>query len=169
MGLGTAPRSDFISADLLRAGGHPLHVILAAPMTSYLQKERIPDQWKTLRTVLIRRKGDREDLRNYRLIWLLSMLHKVFTEIILTRISRVLGEGQPQKQAGFRQRFSCMDHIQTVSRVIGVCREYSLFLVLTFLLDYGKAFVQRRNECNTVSAGQSRCGRVVCEDISQLL
>ncbi|KAK6735888.1 hypothetical protein RB195_018880 [Necator americanus] len=37
---GTAPGPDFISADFLRAGGHPLHVILAAHMTSYLQKER---------------------------------------------------------------------------------------------------------------------------------
>ncbi|KAK6744365.1 hypothetical protein RB195_011206 [Necator americanus] len=61
---GTAPGPDFISADFLRAGG-PLHVILAAHMTSYLQKERIQDQWKTLRTLLIYKKGDREDLRNY--------------------------------------------------------------------------------------------------------
>ena len=32
-----------------------------------------------------------------------------------------------------------MDHIQTVSRVIEVCREYHLPLVLTFV-DYEKAF-----------------------------
>ncbi|KAK6737034.1 hypothetical protein RB195_019620 [Necator americanus] len=136
---GTAPGPDFISADFLRAGGHPLHVILAAHMTSYLQKERIPDQWKTSRTVLIHKKGDREDLRNYRPICLLSVLYKVFTKIILTRISRTLDEAQPQKQAGFRQGFSCLDHIQTVSRVIEVCREYRLPLVLTFV-DYEKAF-----------------------------
>ncbi|KAK6747521.1 hypothetical protein RB195_000616 [Necator americanus] len=136
---GTAPGPDFISADFLRAGGHPLHVILAAHMTSYLQKERIPDQWKTSRTVLIHKKGDREDLRNYRPICLLSVLYKVFTKIILTRISRTLDEAQPQEQAGFRQGFSCLDHIQTVSRVIEVCREYRLPLVLTFV-DYEKAF-----------------------------
>ncbi|KAK6760478.1 hypothetical protein RB195_021808 [Necator americanus] len=87
---GTASGPDFISADFLRAGGHPLHVILAAHMTSYLQKERNPDQWKTSRTVLIHKKGDREDLRNYRPICLLSVLYKVFTKIILTRISRTL-------------------------------------------------------------------------------
>ncbi|KAK6767092.1 hypothetical protein RB195_026503 [Necator americanus] len=46
---GTAPGPDFISADFLRAGGHPLHV-----------KERIPDQWKTSRTVLIHKKGVRQ-------------------------------------------------------------------------------------------------------------
>ncbi|KAK6753596.1 hypothetical protein RB195_012904 [Necator americanus] len=98
-------------------------------MTSYLQKERIPDQWKTSRTVLIHKKGDREDLRNCRPICLLSVLYKVFTKIILTRISRTLSEAQPQEQAGFRQGFSCLDHIQTVSRVIEVCREYRLPLV----------------------------------------
>ncbi|KAK6760044.1 hypothetical protein RB195_021531 [Necator americanus] len=150
---GTTPGPDFISADFLRAGGHPLHVILAAHMTSYLQKERISDQWKTLRTVLIHKKGDREDLRNYRPICLLSVLYKVFTKIILTRISRTLDEAQPQEQAGFRQGFSCLYHIQTVSRVIEVCREYRLPLVLTFV-DYEKAFDSV--ETNAVSAGRSR-------------
>ncbi|KAK6765464.1 hypothetical protein RB195_025399 [Necator americanus] len=92
---GTASGPDFISADFLLAGGHPLHVILAAHMTSYLQKERIPDQ--------------------------------------------TLDEALPQEQAGFRQGFSCLDHIQTVLRVIKVCRKYRLPLVLTFV-DYEKAF-----------------------------
>ncbi|KAK6742495.1 hypothetical protein RB195_010014 [Necator americanus] len=62
----TAPGPDFISADFLRAGGHPLHVISAAHMTSYLQKERIPDQWKTSRTVLTYKKGDQEHLSTVR-------------------------------------------------------------------------------------------------------
>ncbi|KAK6749651.1 hypothetical protein RB195_001952 [Necator americanus] len=105
---GTAPGPDFISVDFLRAGGHPLHVILAAHMTFYLQKERIPDQWKTSRTILIHKKGR----------WMRPSL---------------------KEQAGFRQGFSCLDHIQTVSRVIEVCREYRLPLVLTFV-DYEKAF-----------------------------
>ncbi|EYC38738.1 hypothetical protein Y032_0699g1628 [Ancylostoma ceylanicum] len=41
----TAPGPDRISADLLRAGGHHLHVILAEHMSSYLKKKRIPNQW----------------------------------------------------------------------------------------------------------------------------
>ncbi|KAK6764609.1 hypothetical protein RB195_024799 [Necator americanus] len=127
---GTAPETDFISEVFLRA----IHF-----MQSYLQKERIPDQWKTSQTVLIHKKGDREDLRNYYPICLLSVLYKLFTKIILTRISRTLDEAQPQEQAGFRQGFSCLDHIQNVSTVIEVCWEYRLSLVLTFV-DYEKAF-----------------------------
>ncbi|KAK6765617.1 hypothetical protein RB195_025499 [Necator americanus] len=50
-----------------------------------------------------------------------------------------LDEAQPQEQAGFRQGFSCLDHIQAVSRVIEVCREYRVPFVRTFV-NYEKAF-----------------------------
>ena len=59
MKAGTAPGPDHISADLLRAGGHRLHVILAAHLSSYLRKESIPDQWRTSRTILLHKKGER--------------------------------------------------------------------------------------------------------------
>ncbi|KAK6747824.1 hypothetical protein RB195_000798 [Necator americanus] len=130
---GTAPGPDFISADFLRAGGHLLHVVLAAHMTSYLQRERIPDQWKTSRTFLIHKKGDREDLQNYRPICLLSVLYKVFTKIILTRISRTLDEAQLKNKLGSARGSAAW----TTSRP---CRgEYRLPFVLTFV-DYEKAF-----------------------------
>ncbi|VDM71359.1 unnamed protein product [Strongylus vulgaris] len=59
-----APGRDHVWAELLRAGGHRQDEILAEHLTSYLQKERIPDQWRTFRTILLHKKGDTEDLRN---------------------------------------------------------------------------------------------------------
>ena len=88
MKKGTAPGPDNITADFLRAGGHNLHVLLATHMTSYLHKEKIPDQWRTSRTVILFKKGDPKDLRNYRPICLLSILYKLFTKIILLRYRR---------------------------------------------------------------------------------
>ncbi|KAE9415656.1 hypothetical protein Angca_002663, partial [Angiostrongylus cantonensis] len=98
------------------------------------------DQWRTTRTVTLPQKGDRRGLRNYRSIYLLSecTLYKLFMKIILSRKSRTLDEAQPVEKAGFRKRFCCMGHIQAVSRVNEVCREYHLFLVLTFI-EYEKA------------------------------
>ncbi|KAE9414048.1 hypothetical protein Angca_002619, partial [Angiostrongylus cantonensis] len=139
MKRGTAPGPDNITADFLRAGGHNLHVLLADHMTAYLQKEKIPDQWRTSRTVILPKKEDRKDLRSCRPIYLLNVLYKLFTKIILSRISTTLDEAQPVEQAGFRKGFCCMDHIQTVSRVIEVSRKYHLPIVLTFA-DYEKAF-----------------------------
>ncbi|EYC11284.1 hypothetical protein Y032_0051g2121 [Ancylostoma ceylanicum] len=86
IGIMTPTAGPHRISDLLRAGGHHLHVILAEHMSSYLKKERIPNLWRTSRNVLIHRKGDRKDLRNYRPICLLSLLHKLFTKIIFTQI-----------------------------------------------------------------------------------
>ena len=62
MKAGTAPGPDNITADFLRAGGRTMHALLATHMTTYLQKERIPDQWRISRTVILPKKGDRKDL-----------------------------------------------------------------------------------------------------------
>ncbi|VDM68608.1 unnamed protein product [Strongylus vulgaris] len=44
MTAATTTGPDHVSADLLRAGEHRLHEILAEHLTSYLQEIRIPDQ-----------------------------------------------------------------------------------------------------------------------------
>ncbi|KAK6750534.1 hypothetical protein RB195_002482 [Necator americanus] len=49
------------------------------------------------------------------------------------RIEKVLDEGQPCEQAGFRKGFSTIDHIHTVSKPIEASREYKMPLCLTFI------------------------------------
>uniref|UniRef100_A0A7I4YYH0 Reverse transcriptase domain-containing protein n=1 Tax=Haemonchus contortus TaxID=6289 RepID=A0A7I4YYH0_HAECO len=79
------------------------------------------------------------DIGNYRPICLLSVIYKLFTRVILNRIGRILDEGQPCEQAGFRRGFSTIDHIHTLTRLIEVSREYKMPLCLTFI-DLKKAF-----------------------------
>ncbi|VDP43352.1 unnamed protein product [Heligmosomoides polygyrus] len=88
---GTAPGPDGISADLLRTGGSALCSLLAKHFNHYLRLGRIPDSWKESKTVLIFKKGQQENINNYRPISLLSVVYKIFTKI-LARISR---PGQP--------------------------------------------------------------------------
>ncbi|KAK6764362.1 hypothetical protein RB195_024620 [Necator americanus] len=52
---------------------------------------------------------------------------------------KILDEGQPCEQAGFRKGFSTIDHIHTVMKPIEVSREYKMPLCLTFF-DLKKAF-----------------------------
>ncbi|KAE9419463.1 hypothetical protein Angca_002562, partial [Angiostrongylus cantonensis] len=122
----TAPGPDNITADFPRAGSCNLHVLFENHMAAYLKIEKIPNQWKTSCTVILPKKGDRNDLRNYRPICFLSALYKLFTKIILSRKSRTLDEAQPVEQAVFRKLFCCMVF-------------HGLPLVLTFV-DYEKAF-----------------------------
>ncbi|VDP33343.1 unnamed protein product [Heligmosomoides polygyrus] len=98
---------------------------LARLFTRYLSECKVPSQWKTSRTVLLYKRGDVHDIGNYRPICLLSVVYKLFTRVILNRISRTLDEGQPREQAGFRRGFSTIDHIHTITKLIEVSREYS--------------------------------------------
>ncbi|KAE9413293.1 hypothetical protein Angca_003769, partial [Angiostrongylus cantonensis] len=95
--------------------------------------------WKTSKTVLLLKKGDLHDIGNYRPICLLSVVYKLFTRVIPNRFDRILDEGQPCEQAGFRRRFSTMGHIHTLTRLIEVLREYKRPLCITFV-DLEKAF-----------------------------
>ncbi|KJH47969.1 hypothetical protein DICVIV_05945 [Dictyocaulus viviparus] len=66
-------------------------------------------------------------------------LHTLPVRLQSSKIGRRLDEEQSREQAGFRKRFSTMDHIHTITRLIEVSREYKKPLCLTFI-DLKKAF-----------------------------
>ncbi|EYC37504.1 hypothetical protein Y032_0784g2336 [Ancylostoma ceylanicum] len=111
----TAPGPDRIRPEHLKNLPTALVSTLARLFTRYLSECKVPTQWKTSRTVLLYKKGDPQDMGNYRPICLLSVVYKLFTRVILNRIERTLDEGQPCEQAGFRKGFSTIDHIYTLS------------------------------------------------------
>ncbi|KAJ1361199.1 hypothetical protein KIN20_020396 [Parelaphostrongylus tenuis] len=55
----TAAGPDDISSDLLRTRGNILYILLATHVTSFLQKKKIPSQYRTLLTVIITRSDRR--------------------------------------------------------------------------------------------------------------
>ena len=65
------------------------------------QEEIVPRQWRDGLIVNIFKKGDREDPGNYRGITLLSVLGKVFCNILNNRLVQCLDKGALHKgQAG---------------------------------------------------------------------
>lgn len=135
----TASGPDNISGDLLKTRSHTIIQKLTERFNRYLKEEQIPDQWKTSKTVLLFKKGERDDIKNYRPIALLSQPYKLFTKVIMNRLEKTLDEFQPVEQAGFRKGFSCMDHIHTVTQIIEKTKEYKIPLLMCFI-DYTKAF-----------------------------
>ncbi|CAG9828027.1 unnamed protein product [Diabrotica balteata] len=99
----------------------------------------IPKEWNTANTILIHKKGDNTDLKNYRPISLLSQLYKTFTKIITNRLTTKFDVYQPVEQAGFRKGFSTCDHFHTLKVLIEKVNEYNLPICLAFI-DYEKAF-----------------------------
>ena len=89
--------------------------------------------------VILFKKGDPKNIKNYRPISLLSHSYKIFTRLLQTRIERILDENQPREQAGFRKNYSTTDHLQALNQTIEKSNEYNLPLYIGFI-DYKKAF-----------------------------
>ena len=47
-------------------------------------------------------------------------------KIITTRLERKLDENQPREQAGFRSKYSTIDHIHAINQLKEKCREYNM-------------------------------------------
>ena len=112
-------------------------------VTALLQKwwdsEDIPREALQARVVLIFKKGNANDLGNYRPISLLNIMYKIFAAVLQRRLAKALDERLQETQFGFRRRRSTADAIHCVRRVIDK-GEMTNSKTLLVLLDWEKAF-----------------------------
>lgn len=134
-----APGDDNLTNEILKSLLDSLLNPLQEIFNKILRYGQSPEDWSKSTTILLHKKGDRSDLGNYRPISLMSNLYKIFSKIILNRLSITLDENQPAEQAGFRKNFSTVDHIQVVTQIVGKCREYNKTIYVGFI-DFTKAF-----------------------------
>ncbi|XP_013383867.1 uncharacterized protein LOC106154146 [Lingula anatina] len=136
---GKAAGNDNIKAEMVKAGGDILSQELARLFTKCLHLKEIPVAWKNANMIIMFKKGNRKDIKNYRPICLLSNLYKIYTKILTERLTRQLDEAQPKEQAGFRGQYTTTDHMHTVNQLKEKCLEYNIPLCVAFV-DYEKAF-----------------------------
>ncbi|GAB0179491.1 mitochondrial enolase superfamily member 1 [Grus japonensis] len=103
----------------------PLSIIY---QQSWLTRE-VPDDWRLANVMPIYKKGQKEDLRNYRPVSLISVPGKVMEQIILIAITRNVQDNQVTRpsQHGFRKGRSCLTNL------------ISFYDKMTCLGDEGKA------------------------------
>ena len=134
-----APGIDDISSDVYKEGGTEVIEQLTGLYNQILKEKKLPQSWKEAKIILLYKKGDKADIKNYRPISLLSHAYKIFTRIIQNRIKQILDTNQPREQAGFREGYSTTDHLQALNQLIEKANEYQLKLCIGFI-DYEKAF-----------------------------
>ena len=167
MKRGKAPGEDGISVDLIKDAGEIAIEKLSRLFTKCLEAGKIPRTWKNATIVLIHKKGDLTDLKNYRPISLLSVVYKLFSKVITNRIADTLDSSQPKEQAGFRSGFSTMDHIHTVNQVIEKTNEYRTPLCLAFI-DYEKAFDSIETSAVLNAIRQQGVGELYCRILEDI-
>ena len=136
---GKTAGQDGISVEILKACGDETYNVLTDLFTRCLKQRNIPTSWKDAKVTILHKKGDQEDLKNYRPISLLSIIYKLLTKIITKRLETTLDHAQPIKQAWFRKGYSTIDNIQVVQQITERCGEYEIPLCLAFI-GFEKAF-----------------------------
>ena len=103
MKSGKATGADFVSAEMLKAGGEVTMGALTEIFEGIWETEETPGDWKMGLIVKLPKKGDISLCKNWRGITLLSITSKVFSRVIFDRISEALDPLLRKEQAGFRK------------------------------------------------------------------
>lgn len=99
----------------------------------------IPHQWKLSKIILIPKKGNQNNISNFRPISIISILYKIFAKIIQKRIKPTIETFQTCDQAGFRKSFATTDHILVLRELMQKATDYKFEIYLGFI-DFKKAF-----------------------------
>lgn len=137
--LDKTPGSDLVTNELLKVTLPVIAPKLTDIFNEIIITENIPEDWTKSTIILLHKKGDKGDISNYRPISLMSNVYKVFSKIILSRITNILEANQPKEQAGFRRNFSTIDHIHVLRQILQKTKEYNKTFYIAFV-DFNKAF-----------------------------
>ena len=83
-----------------------------------------PEEWKKVKIKVIHKKGDVEDVSNYRPICSLPSMYKLFSTIMFGRLYPMLDLHQAEDQAGFRKTYQTTDHLATYRLICQKCQEW---------------------------------------------
>ncbi|TKR73706.1 hypothetical protein L596_010397 [Steinernema carpocapsae] len=139
MKTGRSPGQDRVTTEMLKLAKSRILPQLTAILNQCLRNGEVPAEMADSRTILLFKKGDHLDLKNYRPISLLPTIYKVLSRVISARIDRTLDEAQPIEQAGFRKNCSTAEHLQAVNQLLEKAREYRVPIFMVFI-DFEKAF-----------------------------
>ena len=137
-----SPGLDGVTNEILKNASIVVAPLLCKLFNAVLDSGFFPEQWSQALIIPIHKKGDKNDMNNYRGISLLSCTGKVFTKILNNRITKWAEDNNKidEAQAGFRKGKSTIDQIfifqSLVSKYVAKPkgRFYSVFI------DFSKAF-----------------------------
>ena len=115
----------------------------------------IRKMWKNAKMVIIFKKGNKKDLKNYKPICLLSNIYIVFTKVLTKRLQKRLDENKTREQAEFKSRYSTTDHIHAINQLKKKCRGFNISPCIAFV-DYEKVFDSMQTQAVLPSLQEQR-------------
>ena len=136
-----SPGTDCILNEMLKSTSEDITPFLLS-LFQYLFKNHVfPTEWKKSIIVPVFKKGDINSCSNFRPISLTSLLSKTYTNILNKRLTKFVERNNiiPEEQAGFREKYSTVDHIFTLYSMIYKQFSKDRKLYVAFV-DYSKCF-----------------------------
>ena len=87
--LKRSPGPDGILTEVLVYGGHTLISFLLTSFNLFWRSDKLPSDLIDANICILFKKGDRSDCGNYRGTSLLSVVGKIFADIVLQRLKRL--------------------------------------------------------------------------------
>ena len=97
-----------------------------------------PEEWKKVKIKVIYKKGDVEEVSNYRPICSLPAMYKLFSTILYGRFFPMPDQYQAEDQAGFSKTYQTTDHLATYRMMEQKCQEWGIKM-WTATGDFSKA------------------------------
>ena len=130
-----------ISIRMLKMSGDAIIKPLFKILKNCLKCGIFPDDWKKGNIVPIFKKGNKQDIKNYRPVSLLPICSKIFERIIYDNTLKYLLDKNliSPKQSGFRPGDSCINQLLSITHNIFTSFDNGLGIREVFL-DISKAF-----------------------------
>ncbi|CAI5480107.1 unnamed protein product [Closterium sp. Yama58-4] len=136
---GKSPGQDGLPAEFFILHWDLLKEHVMGFVREFVETARMPEGISTAVTVLLHKKGDADQLGNYRPITLLTVMYKLVTKIMATRLKRVLGKVLSKEQHGFLPGKSLADAVSVVADAVEAANGGSEDWLL-LLVDFQKAY-----------------------------
>lgn len=109
---------DGIIAELLKHMENETTKDLTGIIQKIWEEEELPKDWKCALIHPLHKKGDKEDVNNYRGISLLQVTYKILSACLLKRTQQQLEYKIGEYQAGFRPNRSCTEQIFNLKMIL---------------------------------------------------
>jgi len=120
-----SPGPDMLQYEIFIHAGSDMIDSTTRMMNLIWKTEQIPHQWRLSNIkVIYKGQGTKEDLANYRGIFLSSVVCKVFEKMVYKKLEPIIDKEMTENQAGARKGRRTTDHVMTIKTKI----EYDKYL-----------------------------------------
>ncbi|CAI5998434.1 unnamed protein product [Closterium sp. NIES-65] len=136
---GKAPGQDGLPKEFFERNWELLGPAVMREVRTFESAGVLSESFTTAVTILLHKKGDRDDLGNYRPITLLSFFYKLLAKVLANRIKVVLPRVISSNQFGFLPGRSLADAVSLVADAIDAAEQEDEDWLL-LLVDFHKAY-----------------------------